>query len=272
MQSYTPEQYAHNRDILLQRIQAFLQADERFVAAWLTGSFGRGEEDDFSDFDLRVVVADSYVKALCSCGQNATTRITSEDRLTLYKQFGEPLVLREDASFPSDGEGGCYNHVIYRETATTVDWVLIPQVTAKIPSEECYLLFDKLGLPMKPPSVAESLEERITQASRDIGFFWLMTAIGIKYMLRGDTVALYGFLGSTYYALQEVKRLAAGTPQRYQHGSIKTLATTPQAQVMLIRQLCDKMLEVMPHIADLGGYVPEDPMSVIEVWLSMVNI
>jgi len=271
MQSYTPEQYAHNRDAFLQRVQAFLQNDERFVAAWLTGSFGRGAEDNLSDFDLRVVVADRYVKSLCSCGPNATTRITSEDRLTLYKQFGEPLVLREDASFPSDGEGGCYNHVMYRETATTVDWVLIPQATAKIPSEECRLLFDKVGLPMKPPPIAESLEDRATQASRDIGFFWLMTAIGIKYMLRGDTVALYGFLGSTYYALQEVKRLAAGEPQRYAHGSIKTLATTPQAQVALIRQLCAEMLEVMPHIAALGGYVPEDPMSVIEVWLSMAK-
>ena len=125
---------------------------------------------------------------------------------------------------------------------------------------------------MKSLLVAESLEERLTQASRDIGFFWLMTAIGIKYLLRGDTVALYGFLSSTYYALQEVKRLAAGKPQRYAHGSIKTLATTPQAQVVLIRQLCAEMLEVMSRVAALGSYVPEDPMSVIEVWLSMVNI
>ena len=99
-----------------------------------------------------------------------------------------------------------------------------------------------------------------------------MTAIGIKYMLRGDTVALYGFLGSTYYALQEVKRFGGrGHRNVIQHGSIKTLATTSQAQVALIRQLCSEMLEVMPHIAALGGYVPEDPMSVIEVWLSMIK-
>ena len=265
------EQYAHNRDALFSTILTFLQADERFVAAWLTGSFGRGTEDNLSDFDLRVVVADAYSSTLCSCGPNATTAISSKERLALYRQFGEPLVLREDASFPSDGEGGCFNHVIYRGTATTVDWVLIPQATAKIPSEDCRLLFDKVGLPMRPPLTAESLEDRITQVARDIGFFWLMTAIGIKYMLRGDTVALYGFLGATHYTLQEVKRLVAGEPQRFNHGSIKTLATTPHTQVALIRQMCNEMLEIMPLAATLGAYIPDDPMSVIEVWLSMVQ-
>ena len=275
MQFYTPEQYAHNRDILLQRIQAFLQADERFVAAWLTGSFGRGEEDNFSDFDLRVVVADAYVNTLCSCGQDTTTyvvNVTSQARLALYKQFGEPLVLREATAFASDGVGGCFNHVVYRKTATTIDWVLIPQGVAKIPSEECRLLFDKVGLPMKEPLVPESLEERITQVSREIGTFWFMTNIAIKYMLRGDTVALYGFLGGTHYMLQEAKRLVADEPQRFRHGSIKTLATTPQTQVALIRSMCSEMLEVMSQATTLGAYVPDDPMSVTEVWLSMANM
>ena len=268
------EQYAHNRDALFSRLLTFLQADERFVAAWLTGSFGRGTEDNLSDFDLRIVVADAYVNTLCGCGPDATTyvvNVTSEARLALYKQFGKPLVLREAVSFASDGQGGCFNHVVYRETATTIDWVFIPQASAKIPSEECRLLFDKVGLPMRPPLVAESLEERVAQVSREIGTFWFMTNIAIKYMLRGDTVALYGFLGGTYYMLQEAKRLVAGEPQRYKHGSIKTLATTPQTQVVLIRNMCHEMLEVMEQAAALGAYVPDDPMSVVEVWMSMVQ-
>ncbi|GAC1576201.1 MAG: hypothetical protein NVS4B1_02640 [Ktedonobacteraceae bacterium] len=90
-------------------------------------------------------------------------------------------------------------------------------------------------------------------------------------MLRGDTVALYGFLGAAHYALQEVKRLVADEPQCFQHCSIKMLATTQQAQVALIRQLCNEMLKVMPHVAARGAYIPDDPMSVIEVWLSMVQ-
>jgi len=273
MSHYTPERYAHNRDALFSRLMTFLHADERFVAAWLTGSFGRGTEDNLSDFDLRIVVADEYVNTLCRCGPDATTyavNVTSEERLTLYRQFGEPLVLREAASFPSDGEGGCFNHVVYRETATTIDWVFIPQATARIPSEECHLLFDRVGLLMKPPIVAESLEESIAQVSREIGTFWLMTNIAIKYMLRGNTFALYGFLNTTDLALQEAKRLVAGKPQRYKYDDrAEKIATTSQGHVALVRSMCHEMLGVMEQAAALGAYVPDDPMSVVEVWLSM---
>ncbi len=273
MSHYTPEQYAHNRDTLFSRLMTFLHADERFVVAWLTGSFGRGTEDNLSDFDLRIVVADEYVNTLCRCGPDATTyavNVTSEERLTLYKQFGEPLVLREAATFPSDGKGGCFNHVVYRETATTIDWVFVPQATARIPSEECRLLFDRVGLPMKPPIVAESLEERIAQVSREIGTFWLMTNIAIKYMLRGNTFALYGFLNTTDLALQEAKRLVAGKPQRYKYDDrAEKIATTSQGHIALIRNMCHEMLEVMEQATALGAYVPDDPMSVVEVWLSM---
>jgi Ni/Fe-hydrogenase subunit HybB-like protein len=120
--------------------------------------------------------------------------------------------------------------------------------------------------------VPERLEERVVQLSRDIGFFWLMTNIGIKYLLRDETVALYGFLSAIYYTLQEVKRLVAGEPQRYNHGSIQTLATTPQTQVALVRSLCAEMIAVMEQAAALGAYVPVDPMSVTEIWLSMANV
>lgn len=266
MSNYTPRQYAAHRDMLLQRIVTYLQSDTRFLAAWLAGSFGRGTQDDLSDLDLRVVVAQEYAADLCSCSPEATTPCTSPARLALYTQFGQPLVLREERSWVPDS---CFNQVIYRETAATVDWVLIPQASARIPSEECLLLFDKVGLPLEPPPVTESLEERIQQATRDIGFFWLMTAVGIKYMLRGDSVALYGFLGATHYTLEELKRIAAAEPQRYQHGSIKTLAVTRQQQVALIRQLCHDMLVLTPKLVEMGVSAPDDPMSVIELWLSI---
>ncbi len=269
------EQYAHNRDTFFSRLIQFLQVDERFVAAWLTGSFGRGLEDNLSDFDLRIVVANAYVNTLCRCGPDATTYTTngtSEERLTLYKQFGEPLVLREAASFASDGEGGCFNHVAYRETAATIDWVFLPQASARIPSEECRLLFDKVGLPMNPPLVAESLAERIVQVSREIGTFWLMTNIAIKYLLRGNTFAFYGFLNTTDFSLQESKRLLAGKPQRYKYEErAESIATTLQGHVALVRALCSEMLEVMKQAEALGAQVPEDPMSVAEVRLSMVQ-
>ena len=40
---------------------------------------------------------------------------------------------------------------------------------------------------------------------------------------------------------------------------------------MLVRQFCNEMLALMPEVVLLGGSVPDDPMSVIEVWLSMAE-
>jgi len=44
---------------LLEKIQKVLEADSRVLAAWLEGSIARKEEDDLSDIDLWICVADS---------------------------------------------------------------------------------------------------------------------------------------------------------------------------------------------------------------------
>ncbi len=266
MSSYTRAQYAHNREELFEKLLAFLAQDERFVSAWLTGSLGRGEGDELSDFDLRIVVADAYAEDLCGCSPHAVASVTNAARLALYEQFGRPLILREDASFGPTG--GCYNHVIYRETAMTVDWVLLPQRVARLPLHDCRLLFDKIGLPEEPPPVPESLEERVQRASRDVSLFWMMTAISIKYLLRGDVVQWDRFMFNNVQLLQDVKRRIAGEVWRYQRVDFP-LVTTRTEQFAQIRRLCSEMLEEMPKLAALGGQVPNDPMSVIELWLSI---
>ena len=58
--------HAAARDALLERIVAALRADERFVAAWLRGSFGRGDDDELSDLDLDVVLRDADAPVLCA--------------------------------------------------------------------------------------------------------------------------------------------------------------------------------------------------------------
>jgi hypothetical protein len=266
MSSYTRAQYAHNREVLLEKLFVFLSHDERFVAAWLTGSLGRGEGDELSDFDLRIVVADAYAEDLCGCSPHAVASVTNAGRRRLYEQFGRPLILREDASFGP--KGGCYNHVIYRETAITVDWVLLPQKVARLPQHDYRLLFDKVGLAKEPPPVPESLEERVQQASRDVNLFWMMTAISIKYLLRGDTVQWDRFMFNNVQLVQDVKRRIAGEVWRYQRIEFP-LVTIRAEQLAQIRRLCSEMLEEMPKLAALGGQVPDDPMSVIELWLSI---
>ena len=50
--------YTRLRDDLLVRIVGALHRDPRVRSAWLSGSFGRGEADAWSDFDLHVAVED----------------------------------------------------------------------------------------------------------------------------------------------------------------------------------------------------------------------
>ena len=264
--AYTPAMYRANRDAFLQQMLAVLSADKRFVAAWLTGSLARHEEDDLSDLDLSVVVADAYCEQFCSCSPVAITDNTSPERLALYEQFGQPLVLREDRSWL--GEGSCFNHVSYRQTALVVDWVFLPQAKAQRPAQS-RVLFDNVGIPIEP-HIVESLEERVALASRDVGFFWLMMTVALKYLLRRDTVAFYGFISTLYWAIQEVQKRIAGESWQYKRVDYP-LASTMQEQVALVRQLCNEMLALMPEVVQLGGSVPDDPMSVIDVWLSMAE-
>lgn len=264
--SYTPAMYRANREALLQHIIAVLSADERFVAAWLTGSLARGEGDDLSDLDLSVVVADDYADRLCACSPVPGTQNTSPERQVLYERFGQPLVLREDKSWL--GEGSCFNHISYRETAQVVDWVFLPQSKAQRPAES-RVLFDKVDIPVAPVS-EESLEERRASASRDVGFFWLMTTVTLKYLLRRDTIAFYGFISALYWTIQEVKKHLAGADWHYQRANYPPAAMMAE-QVALIRQLCNEMLVLMPEVVNLGGTIPEDPMSLIEIWLSMAE-
>lgn len=265
MSPYLRAQYAQKRVELLELLTTFLFNDERFVAAWLTGSLGRNEGDDLSDLDLRVVVADTHAKRLCTCSPRAEETESSVERLALYKQFGQPLVLRESPSFGPTG--GCFNHVVYRESALTVDWVLLPQRVAQIPQQECRILFDKIGLGYAPLN-PESLEERVQKASRDVSSFWMMMGIGIKYLLRGNNFEWSHFMVDNVYRLQDVKQRVAGEALTYRSSHLPPVATRAE-QVALIRQLCAEMLAEMPKLAALGGQVPEDPMSIIEVWLSI---
>jgi len=47
--------YQNNRDGLLSTIVETCSNDERFVAAWLTGSYSQGNEDTVSDLDWTLI-------------------------------------------------------------------------------------------------------------------------------------------------------------------------------------------------------------------------
>lgn len=259
--------FVARRTALIKRIADTLRNDERFVAAWLTGSFGRGKQDDLSDIDLRVVIADAASDILCARPWPHGARTTGE-RLALFRQFGEPSLIYD--AHENAPEGGVFTYVLYQESALNVDWILVPQATARR-EQETLLLFDKIGIPMEEPPAPLSVEERAEKASIAAGFFWLMTPIAIKYMLRDKDVTFQDFLEALHAALEDMKGQIAGEPVPYHGGAYAPLYLTQTERVTAIRRLCDEVLELMPTIARMGGSVPVDPMSVVNTWLAMVD-
>ena len=155
------EQISQKRDTLLERLTLALQNDERVKAAWLTGSFGRGEADEWSDLDIQVIVEDEHFEQIVAQPSQ------------LFELAGEPLLVF-GISGPSDSlPGGRFWLVMYAG-AIEVDWNIGPSSKAER-AEAAVVLFDRIGVSVASSPSAISLEERRTLAERTLLFFgqWL---------------------------------------------------------------------------------------------------
>src|SRR5215216_2365724 len=150
------ESYRDRREQFLLSIMDSISRDERFVAAWLTGSFSRNEADFLSDIDLSLVVSDAYSPGLCMRIDQVSAQ-TSPERYALFSQFGTPALIHENNN--NAPEGGTFTFVLYAESAAMVDWILIPLRKAKRihPSR---LLFDKVDIPVSFPEPEEVEQSR----------------------------------------------------------------------------------------------------------------
>jgi hypothetical protein len=250
------EAYGRTRDELRSRLRASLIADPRVVAAWLTGSFGRDEADEWSDLDLHVAVEDDALAALS--GRDSA----------LFPLVGDPALVQ--AGFPSDCmPGGTFWLVVY-EGAVHVDWNIGPAgATAR--SSASVLLFEHRPIPLFPkPEAADPLRVR-EDAQRAIEFFWAMAPIALKYAGRGHTrlaITQSALLERAYVALWN----AVHEPQRlydkyHQNRKMQSEldATFPRfgpnidgaAAVAVIRSFCDLVEALHPALAAAGVAVPE---------------
>ena len=259
--------YQASRAALLAKLTETLSKDERFIAAWLTGSFGRGEADAVSDLDLTLVVSRRYSASLCARPEPAGAKTTKE-RFDLFSSFGQPAAIHENNN--NAPEGGTFTFVLYTPSALMVDWILLPQAIARRPAQS-RLLFDKAGIPLSPPTEPESEEQRVEMASNSIAFFWMMAAVTAKYIVRDDAVFVNCWLEALYKLVREVERLAAGEVWQYERGSLTVLESTPESQIRAMRRLCLQMQDLMPGIAELGGRIPVSPLPEIEALLALAE-
>lgn len=259
--------YVQARATLLEKITTTLQGDERFVAAWLAGSFGRGKETWLSDLDLHVIVSEAASPVLCATPWRTGAR-TTEERLAVFSQFGTPGLIFERTEHANQLNGVLTN-VVYQESSQNVDWMLIPQAKA-YREPETLLLFDKVGLPGPPLSEPESPEQRLERVSTQAGFFWIIACGSARALTAGRMLLFFAYLLELENAIREVKAALRGEIATYTKHSDLQLATTHERRVAMLRGLCDEMERLMPQLVQMGGYVPESPRDIVEKRLALV--
>jgi hypothetical protein len=263
----TLDLYHAQRDNFLAEVVTTLSKDERFVAGWLTGSLSRNEADSVSDIDLSLVVSDKYSASLCTRLEQVSAR-TSPERYALFSQFGSPALIHENNN--NAPEGGTFTFILYANFAVMVDWVLIPQSKAQRPYQS-KLLFDKVGIPVSSPPQSENLEQRKKSVAEKWAFFWMMTAITIKYIIRGDGVFAAHWIEYLYSLIRDIERQINGEPWKYTRGSLSQLQTTREKQIESLEQLCKKMQELRPKVTEFTRSEALLPLDEINTWFSFVN-
>ena len=263
----TLDLYREQRDALLARIADDLAMDERFAAGWLTGSFARGDADALSDIDITIAVADPYAEVLCRRLEQISSR-TSPERYSLFSRFGAPALLHENNH--NAPEGGTFTFVLYSKSAIMIDWTLIPQSKAKRLAQSI-LLFDKVKIPLTPLLELEALDQSKKAVAETWAFFWMMAAITIKYILRGDGVFAASWLEALYGMLLEIQRRLDRKPLQYARGSTSTLQPTPEEQLKSIQELCNRMVELKHRVSGFIDLEPLTPMTEIEKLLALAK-
>lgn len=261
------EMYRKNRESFLQNLVEKLSTDERIAAAWLTGSFSRDEQDTLSDIDITLVVSDEHAPTLCTRHEMVSARITKE-RNDLFCLFGQPALIHENNNHAP--QGGTFTFIAYDQNAVMVDWILRPQTGAQIP-EGAKLLFKKVEIPVQSPSEPESQGQRAATASEKMAFFWMMTAVTVKYISRRDDLFVNAWLERLAELVSEVGQITKGQAWPFPGFSRAALITTPGEQIATIRQLCQQMESMKQDVAILGGTVSESPMTTIEILIRVAQ-
>jgi len=261
------QEYATARDELLERMVVSLKQDQRFVAAWLTGSFGKKDTDEVSDLDLTVVVSRSHSDQLCARPETITAR-APKVRLDLYSQFGRIGFAYENNN--NAPIGGTATNVMYLPSGARVDWVLVPEETAQRP-ENIELLFSHVDVPTMPKTVPASREQRAKEATEMVVFFWLMATVVAKYLIRNDAVFVTRWLEQLSALVMAIERCVEGISGQYHRGSITNLHCRSAEQLKQLRDLCNRVEALTPQVLALGGQVWKESQIGVEQWLRMAN-
>ena len=168
------QEHCADREALLQSLLASFQAEEHIHAAWLWGSFGRGEADDLSDLDPWLIVSDDAVAEMGS----------------LVRRFAENtgnfIFGSEDPQNGPPGGGSFGSLHAGRHGLLHLDCYWEP-VSSLVSVPDRAVLLNRLGaVPNLSHSAASpgGAESTRTQTEDQLGFAWLMFSIAAKALAR----------------------------------------------------------------------------------------
>lgn len=259
--------YRVERDALLQQIKNLLERDERVSAAWLFGSLGRGDEDELSDLDVWVVVADEHLGAIAT------------QRRQYVAQVGFPLVLVEAPQ--NAPTGGAYLMALYegQEGPHPVDWYWQARSDAPYIPQQTRLLLDRLGpapMPSDSPYCSvdrDSLspQEPVEAIANAINFFWAMILIVAKYTARSPWEDRMGLLKWAFGPLREAQEFVGmRTPPIPDDEPPYT--PDPAQKLAVLRELARQMEALMPQVAAQGVRVPSRIMPQAFRYFDLVEV
>lgn len=256
--------YQQARQKRLDSIVEVIKKDERFIAAWLTGSLGRGGGDPISDLDLNIVVRSEDAATLCSQPWQSAGKTTPQ-REALFKQFGTPTIIHDThANAPPHG---CFTLTFYAEDHQEVDWILLPQLHAKRPFDTL-LLFEKEPIPVEEPPIATMVEIDPERLSEQVSYFWLMAAAGIKFIIREKTWRANEQIQIMNMMLNIVKDTL-----EYEERPLTPLPLmkTTAEQKATVRELCQHMQTLKEQILATNAKFPERAIETVEARLTLVQ-
>lgn len=242
------------RTTIFERVVEMTRADQRIAAAWLSGSQGRGTEDDWSDIDLHIAVHDANYEAVL------------RERQALYRKIGDPTLIQQEMHL----DNGTYQLVLFKGPVM-LDFVVHPVSKALLDADE-QIVFDRFGLSRSasPDVTHADLQARLQDR---IAFFWLMTPIALKYIARGHTqraITQYDLISGAFVAIWRLlndpdRRDSSGPHWLHPIHDAALIRILPDFGVEIepstihtaLLRLMSEMLAMRAQIASAGAVAPQ---------------
>jgi len=246
---------------LIQTLAVLLQRDDRVKAAWISGPIARGEDDWLSDIDLYIAVADESIEDIVYSRHEFAAR------------FMTPTLSMDQMRNATPRGGYLLVHYPGEYGPQHVDWCWQPESLANF-SDNGLLLFDKVGLPVVDGKVwVKHMHQTGSRspidstdssdlATHNLQFFWAISLIFAKYIVRGDDQTVGRMMGL-------INERLIGSSSRWGSQSVHPESQVVRSQVrwtqfQVLRGASDRAKSLHGDLGGRGVVVPAEAIAEVE--------